>query len=115
LCSGKLYYDLYQQREYNQQTDQVAIVRIEELYPFPSKAMQAILRSYKNTNALYWCQEEPKNQGSWYFIKSYLYPLLKKSQTLQYIGRNPSASPAVGLARIHAQQQKEIVAKALSL
>ncbi len=114
LCSGKVYYDLLEQQRQKQLAD-IAIIRIEQLYPFPEKELRTILNSYAKAVQIIWCQEEPRNQGAWYTIRHNLEALLHHKQTLSYVGRKPSAAPAVGVARIHAAQQKTLVKQALGL
>ena len=113
LCSGKVYYDLLETKQQNQ-LKHIAIIRIEQLYPFPLKELQKIINQYLNAVQFVWCQEEPINQGAWYAIRHHLESLLQQ-QTLQYAGRIASAAPAVGVARIHVTQQKTLVNQALGL
>ncbi|MCK5647635.1 MAG: 2-oxoglutarate dehydrogenase E1 component [Gammaproteobacteria bacterium] len=113
LCSGKVYYDLLEAKQQNQ-LKHIAIIRIEQLYPFPLKELQKIINQYLNAVQFVWCQEEPINQGAWYAIRHHLESLLQQ-QTLQYAGRIASAAPAVGVARIHVTQQKTLVNQALGL
>ena len=108
LCYGKLYYELLEARRFHQRDD-IAIIRIEQLYPIAGDRLDALLDQYTNTNELIWCQEEPKNQGGWDFCKVRLKALLNKRWKLNYIGREPSSAPAVGSAKVHAIQQKNIV------
>lgn len=113
LCSGKVYFDLLEERR-RQERDDVAIVRVEQLYPFPEVALSALLkRRYKTAKEVVWCQEEPKNQGAWYQIYHHLTQCVTREQKLRYAGRDPSASPAVGYAKIHHEQQRSLVADAL--
>ncbi|MGE3920910.1 MAG: 2-oxoglutarate dehydrogenase E1 component, partial [Gammaproteobacteria bacterium] len=114
LCTGKVYYDLLEKRR-EAKLDTVAIVRIEQLYPFPQVALTAELKRYPNAKEVIWCQEEPKNQGSWYSINHRLHICLAKGQTLDYAGRPASASPATGYSSIHAQEQAALVKEALGL
>ncbi len=114
LCSGKVYYDLLKQKQ-QQDLNHIALIRIEQLYPFPTQELQQILAQYRNAHELIWCQEEPRNQGAWYTIRHYLEALLAHRQTLKYIGRDAAAAPAVGVARIHLAQQKALVNEALNL
>jgi 2-oxoglutarate dehydrogenase E1 component len=96
LCSGKVYYDLLAARE-KQGIDHVAILRLEQLYPFPSATLRDVLAHYPATAELVWVQEEPRNMGPWLFVQDNLQPLLAASRrTLSYVGRAPSASPATG-------------------
>ncbi len=114
MCSGKVYYDLLEQRRAAGKTD-VAIIRIEELYPFPSRQLNKVLNQYRNVDTLIWCQEEPKNQGAWDYFEPRFAAKLDHHLTVQYVGRDPSAAPAVGSAIVHAKQQKALVAKALDI
>ncbi|HKJ95489.1 MAG TPA: 2-oxoglutarate dehydrogenase E1 component, partial [Gammaproteobacteria bacterium] len=114
FCSGKVYYDLLQERR-KRETDDVAIVRIEQLYPFPEKELSNLLRRrYKGASDVVWCQEEPKNQGAWYQIQHHFLNALSKDQSLTYAGRDASASPAAGYAKLHHEQQRRLVEEALS-
>lgn len=113
LCSGKVYYDLLEARRANKQKD-IAIIRIEQLYPFPYDELQAELAKYKKVVDVVWCQEEPKNQGPWFITHHRLMECLSKKQVLSYAGRPASAAPAVGYAQLHKQQQTELVNDALS-
>jgi len=112
MCSGKVYYDLLIQRREEKLND-VAIVRIEELYPFPVESLNVALDKYINAEELIWCQEEPKNQGAWDYFEPRFAAKLDHPCMVEYIGREPSAAPAVGSAKVHAQQQKKLVKEAL--
>lgn len=112
LCSGKVYYELVEQRRANKQTD-VAIIRIEQLYPFPKAELTAELAKYSKAKAVVWCQEESKNQGAWYAISHRLQASLAKHQTLSYAGREASAAPAVGSPQLHTEQQNKLIKEAL--
>lgn len=112
LCSGKVYYDLLEQRRKNEQTD-VAIIRIEQLYPFPYESVRALLSAYAHVADYVWCQEEPLNQGAWYCSQHNLRQVIPAGATLNYAGRPASASPAVGYMSLHTQQQKNLVDDAL--
>ncbi|WP_312141568.1 2-oxoglutarate dehydrogenase E1 component [Pantoea septica] len=114
LCSGKVYYDLLEQRRKNEQTD-VAIVRIEQLYPFPHKAVQEALKDYAHVQDFVWCQEEPLNQGAWYCSQHHFREVVPFGASLRYAGRPASASPAVGYMSVHQQQQQDLVNDALNL
>ena len=107
-CSGKVYYDLVKKRE-EKGHDDVAIVRVEQLYPFPHKAFSAELRRYANATEIVWCQDEPQNQGAWFFVQHYLHENMLEGQRLGYSGRAASASPAVGYSHLHQEQQKALV------
>ena len=114
LCSGKVYYDLLEQRRKNEQTD-VAIVRLEQLYPFPSDECEKVLAPYKHVKDWVWCQEEPQNQGAWYSSQHHFWQAIPKGASLVYAGRDASASPAVGYVSVHNQQQKALVDDALTI
>ena len=112
LCCGKVYYDLLEERRRRAITD-VAIVRIEQLRPFPGRDVVAEMGRYPNAAEVVWCQEEPKNQGSWYQIDHYLFARLGDGQKLRYVGREASPSPAVGYYKLHLEQQQRLVEEAL--
>ena len=112
LCSGKVYYDLLQARS-EAAHERVALVRIEQLYPFPVDAYAALLARYRNAREIVWCQEEPQNQGAWHQIRHRLQEPLGRKFTLSYAGRAASAAPAAGYYSLHVQQQRELVAMAL--
>jgi len=112
LCSGKVYYDLLQARS-EAAHERVALVRIEQLYPFPVDAYAALLARYRNAREVVWCQEEPQNQGAWHQIRHRLQEPLGRKFTLSYAGRAASAAPAAGYYSLHVQQQRELVAMAL--
>jgi 2-oxoglutarate dehydrogenase E1 component len=114
ICSGKVYYELLEARRINQVHD-VAILRIEQIYPFPGEQLDALLAQYSNTNELIWCQEEPKNQGGWDFSKLRIPAFINPRWQLGYAGREPSSAPAVGSAKLHAKQQQELISDALCL
>jgi 2-oxoglutarate dehydrogenase E1 component len=112
LCSGKVYFDLLKSRR-EHKLDGVALVRIEQLYPFPSDEYEAILRKYSNAREIIWCQEEPQNQGAWYQIRHRLQAKLGPKDELLYSGRAGAAAPATGIAALHERQQKDLVSAAL--
>lgn len=114
MCSGKVYYDLLGQRRKNEQDD-VAIIRIEQLYPFPYEDLSNIVEKYTNVEDFVWCQEEPQNQGAWYNSQHNMRFALPNGAVLNYAGRPASASPAVGYMSVHLQQQKELVDDALTI
>ena len=114
FCSGKVYYDLLDQRRKNEQTD-VAIVRIEQLYPFPKDDVEATLADYQHVTDFIWCQEEPQNQGAWYCSHHNFLAAIPAGATLSYAGRPASASPAVGYMSVHLKQQKALVEDALNV
>jgi 2-oxoglutarate dehydrogenase E1 component len=112
-CSGKVYYDLVKKREEKGQDD-VAILRVEQLYPFPHKVFGAELKKYPNATEIMWCQDEPQNQGAWFFIQHNIHENMLDGQKLGYAGRAASASPAVGYAHLHQEQQKALVEAAFA-
>ncbi|MGI9311596.1 MAG: 2-oxoglutarate dehydrogenase E1 component [bacterium] len=113
LCAGKVYYDLLEARRERGIAD-IALVRIEQLHPFPTRDLAAEMEKYPHATEVVWCQEEPKNQGAWYQIDHYLQARLSAQQTLRYVGREASPSPAVGYYKLHLQQQQELVDQALA-
>lgn len=112
-CSGKVYYDLVKKRQ-EKEIDDTAILRVEQLYPFPHKAFAAELKKYSNASDIVWCQDEPQNQGAWFFVQHYIYENMLNGQKLGYSGRAASASPAVGYSHLHQDQQKALVEGAFS-
>lgn len=112
LCSGKVYYDLLEDQTKRGQDD-VALVRIEQLYPFPRAQLAAELKAYANATDVVWCQEEPQNQGAWYQIRHHLNFCLASGQSLHYAGRARSPSPAAGHMADHIIEQQTLVADAL--
>ena len=112
-CSGKVYYDLVKKRDEKKSTD-VAIIRVEQLYPFPHKAFAAELKKYPNATDIVWCQDEPQNQGAWFFVQHYIHENMLDGQKLGYAGRPASASPAVGYAHLHQEQQKALLDQAFA-
>ncbi len=103
MCSGKVFYDLLEKRRGDQRED-VAIIRIEQLYPFPKEALRSELQRYAHAREFIWCQEEPMNQGAWYSIQHNIREVLDPRFELRYAGRPPSASPAVGYPLLHIKQ-----------
>jgi 2-oxoglutarate dehydrogenase E1 component len=114
MCSGKVYYDLLDQRRKNEQDD-VALVRIEQLYPFPQEEMAKVVEKYSHVKDWVWCQEEPQNQGAWYCSQHHFINSIPSDAKLTYAGRKASASPAVGYVSVHNQQQKALIEDALTL
>ncbi|HEU4531689.1 MAG TPA: 2-oxoglutarate dehydrogenase E1 component, partial [Steroidobacteraceae bacterium] len=112
FCSGKVYFDLNDFRT-KQELRNVAIVRIEQLYPFPIEEYAALIRKYSNAHEIVWCQEEPQNQGAWYQIRHRLLEPLGPRHVLLYAGRAPAAAPATGIHQLHEEQQHTLVAAAL--
>ena len=107
-CSGKVYYDLVKQRTEKKATD-VAIIRVEQLYPFPHKALAAELKKYPKLEEVVWCQDEPQNQGAWFFVQHNILENMSDGMKLAYAGRPASASPACGYAHLHQEQQKSLL------
>jgi 2-oxoglutarate dehydrogenase E1 component len=114
LCSGKVYYSLAKVREKENVRD-AAIVRVEQLYPFPKKELQAIFQKYRNALEVVWVQEEPKNRGAWTFMEPRLRELMPEAATLEYCGRDEAASPATGSYKMHEIEEAELISHALDL
>ncbi len=117
LCSGKVYYHLYEQRE-ESQIDNVAIVRIEQLYPFPDDMLANVIGRYKNLASVVWCQEEPINQGVWYNSQHHMRRVLAQFYPniyLDYVGREASAAPAAGYMSTHLEEQQRFIREALMI
>ncbi|MDC0179601.1 2-oxoglutarate dehydrogenase E1 component [Candidatus Pelagibacter sp.] len=114
LCSGKVYFDLLEARE-KLKKDDVILFRIEQLYPFPAKALVNELKPFAKNAKFFWCQEEPKNMGAWFSVRDYIQWTLDtikaNNNKISYIGRSPDASPATGYAKRHNSQQQEIIDK----
>jgi 2-oxoglutarate dehydrogenase E1 component len=114
LCTGKVYYTLAAARAKANKTD-TAIIRVEQLYPFPQKELTTILAKYPRKEEVCWVQEEPKNRGAWTFMEPRLLNLLPDNVILAYHGRDESASPAVGSKKNHDKEEEELIAHALEL
>ncbi|NBO15092.1 MAG: 2-oxoglutarate dehydrogenase E1 component [Betaproteobacteria bacterium] len=112
-CSGKVYFDLMKKRE-EKGADDVAILRVEQLYPFPHKAFAAEMKKYPKATEIVWCQDEPQNQGAWFFIQHNIHENMTDGQKLGYAGRAASASPAVGYSHLHQDQQKALIEAAFA-
>jgi len=115
ICSGKVYYDVLEKREAGK-IDDVAIIRLEQFYPFPFAEMQKELGKYKNAEFV-WLQEEPKNMGGWLFVRAFIDETLEKigaKKRVAYVGRIAAASPATGFYKVHNKEQDEICNTALS-
>lgn len=110
-CSGKVYYDLVHGRA-DRKDESVAIIRVEQLYPFAHKTFEAELRKYPKATEVVWVQDEPQNQGPWFYVQHHLYQNMSAGQKLGYAGRPASASPAVGYLAKHQEQQKALVEQA---
>ena len=113
FCSGKVYYDLLEARRGRGLTN-VAIVRIEQLYPFPKEQFAAAIAAYPDTHELIWCQEEALNQGAWDQIKHRFHSLIQDGKQIYYVGRPASAAPAVGHRQVHVEQQERLIDEALT-
>ncbi|HET9331396.1 MAG TPA: 2-oxoglutarate dehydrogenase E1 component, partial [Steroidobacteraceae bacterium] len=112
FCSGKVYFDLLKARRKEGLQD-VALIRLEQLYPFPTEEYQTILNRYPNAREVVWCQEEPQNQGAWYQIRHRLQELALGRRPVLYAGRAPAAAPATGIGKIHEIEQQGLVSAAL--
>lgn len=110
ICSGKIYYDLFERRE-KLKGSRTAIIRIEQLYPFPSEQLQNLVENYAEADQWIWVQEEPKNMGGWRFVQPYLQNVIDKK--VSYIGRRAAASPATGHFTIHKMEQEKILEEAV--
>jgi 2-oxoglutarate dehydrogenase E1 component len=114
FCSGKVYYELLEQRRKNEQTN-VAIIRIEQLYPFPEDELKIEIAKYQHVKQFVWCQEEPQNQGAWYCSQHHFRAAIPEKGYLTYAGRNASAAPAVGYMSVHVKEQQALVFDALNV
>ena len=116
LCSGKVAYDLMRARD-ERELKNVSIVRIEQLYPFPGEALTLRLKRMTNLEEVVWCQEEPRNNGAWFFVDRLIEEAISqaghKNLRPQFVGRDAAASPATGLAKRHQEQQDCLIASAL--
>jgi 2-oxoglutarate dehydrogenase E1 component len=115
FCSGKVYYDLLEERKrrHGKAAVPVAFGRVEQLYPWPESELAETIARYPNAEIVTWCQEEPANMGAWTFVRERIQGLLRPNQRLAYAGRREAASPAAGSGRIHKQEQDALVASAL--
>ena len=115
MCSGKVFYDLDKKREENK-IDDIALIRIEQLYPFPYDDLEEILIKYENVNEFVWCQEEPLNQGAWFSHRHRIQRVIDRmdpKKEVSLVSRPAAAAPAVGLMKLHLQQQEDLVKEAL--
>jgi len=112
LCSGKVYYDLAERRDADNTRD-VAVMRLEQLYPFPLEDVASFIAEFPSATEVVWCQEEPQNQGAWYQIRHHLQACTADRLGLEYAGRSQSASPAVGSYTVHLEEQQALVTQAL--
>ncbi|MEJ2213686.1 MAG: 2-oxoglutarate dehydrogenase E1 component [Gammaproteobacteria bacterium] len=113
MCSGKLYYELHESRK-ARALEHCAIIRIEQLYPFPVEDFSAAIADYSNADKMIWCQEEPQNQGAWDMIKHRFMRQMEVGRDLFYVGRPVSAAPAVGYPKLHKEQQEKLIEEALT-
>ena len=113
LCTGKVYYDLLETRR-ARGIQNIAIIRLEQLYPFPRTEFDAMIASYPNPKTIVWCQEEPQNQGAWDQIKHRFSRLHHSGREIYYVGRESAAAPATGFHRVHEEEQEKLVDDALS-
>lgn len=113
LCNGKVYYDLMSKKK--DSYEDIAVVRLEELYPFPREELAEIFAKYKNAEKIVWLQEEPQNKGAWYNIRHFIEKLVDKNQELLCVARERSSTPAVGYYALYVKQQEEIINKALEI
>ncbi|MEQ8516520.1 MAG: 2-oxoglutarate dehydrogenase E1 component, partial [Chromatocurvus sp.] len=117
LCAGKVFYDLRAQRR-ERGIDDIAIIRLEQLYPFPEADLQEVLKQYPNLVDAVWCQEEPMNQGAWYSSQHHMRRVMFSHLPkvfLAYVGRDASAAPAAGYMALHLEQQERFINEALTL
>lgn len=114
LCAGKVYYELFEERERRGLSERVALVRIEQLYPFPRPALAAELQRFAEVRDVVWCQEEPMNQGAWFQIRHHLTACLAEGQRLHYAGRPRSPAPACGYLHVHLEEQAALLEAALA-
>jgi 2-oxoglutarate dehydrogenase E1 component len=113
-CSGKIYYDLFKARAENEQYAGVALIRLEQLYPFPYDRVKEILEaSYPKLTEIIWTQEEPQNMGGWNFVRGRMLEVLRPNQKLTYVGRKNSGTPAEGSGKAHEAEQKRIIQDSL--
>ena len=112
FCSGKIYYDLAAMRD-EENIREVAVMRAEQLYPFPEEDLRWFVQEFPNATEVIWCQEEPQNQGAWYQIRHHLQACITEQHKLKYVGRPHSASPAVGYYTVHLEEQQSLVREAI--
>jgi 2-oxoglutarate dehydrogenase E1 component len=114
LCSGKVYYDLFEARK-DKEINNILLIRVEQLYPFPKEDLSQQLSQYSQVKDVVWCQEEPQNQGSWYSIRDKITACFNDQQSLSYAGRPAAAAPATGIGPIHKQELQDFLHHALTL
>jgi 2-oxoglutarate dehydrogenase E1 component len=112
FCAGKIYYDLAEMRD-AENIREVAVMRAEQLYPFPEADLRGFVNEFPNATEVIWCQEEPQNQGAWYQIRHHLQACISEQHDLKYVGRPHSASPAVGYYTVHMEEQQSLVREAI--
>ena len=112
FCSGKIYYQLAEKRD-AENIREVAVMRVEQLYPFPEEDLWGFVKEFPNATEVVWCQEEPQNQGAWYQIRHHLQACITGQQELKYVGRPHSASAAVGSYKRHLEEQQKLVDEAI--
>ena len=115
ITTGKVHLELRKTREENDAAQKVALVRLEQVYPFHQDAVRSILALYPNATEVVWCQEEPRNMGAWFFVQERINAVLRRDQTLQYVGRPSAASPATGSAKIHDREQQSLLSEAFQV
>jgi len=113
LCSGKVFYELIEAMKEGGINDS-AILKLEQIYPFPKNQLRREVRKYSNTTEIVWVQEEPQNMGAWSFVKDRLAPEMKVGQTLRYVGRPESASTATGSLKVHLKEQTILIKNAFN-
>jgi 2-oxoglutarate dehydrogenase E1 component len=113
VCTGKIYYELLAAREARNAVD-TAIVRVEQIYPFPEAEFAEILKSYRNAHNVLWVQEEPRNNGAWTLVRSYIQPMLEAKHVIGYAGRPRAASTAPGSPKRHVQEQADLIEQAFA-
>ena len=114
MCSGKVFYDLVNRRD-DKDVKDTAIIRIEQLYPFPYDDLEEVLLKYQNAHEYIWCQEEPLNQGAWFSHRHRIQRVLDRLSNgldVKLVSRPAAAAPAVGLMKLHLQQQEELISTA---
>jgi 2-oxoglutarate dehydrogenase E1 component len=112
FCAGKIYYELAEKRD-AENIREVAVMRAEQLYPFPEADLRGFVNEFPNATEVVWCQEEPQNQGAWYQIRHHLQACISEQHELKYVGRSHSASPAVGYYTVHVEEQQRLVEEAI--
>ena len=116
MCSGKVFYDLVKKRN-DKKLNNIAIIRIEQLYPFPYDDLEETLTKYQNVDEFIWCQEEPLNQGAWFSHRHRIQRVLDRlgeGNEVNLVSRPAAAAPAVGLMKLHLQQQQDLINEAIS-